>query len=95
MENKPNILVSEEEFASLRDGSTHLYTMPLNKKNLRFLPPAYPDCTGTILIFPMKECPKEISFRTRANKETCHRKVMNIMAYKLGDGSEVIKIRLK
>ena len=93
--NRPSILVTDEEFASLRDGTSHAYTMPLNEKNLRFLPKAYADATGTILIFPKKECPKEFSFRTKKGKETCTREVMNIMAYKMEDGSEIIKVRLK
>lgn len=92
---KPNFLVSDEEFAGLRDGSSHLFTMPLNEKNLRFLPPAYEDVTGTILIFPKKESPREFSFRTKKKGETCTREVVNIMAYKMEDGSEVIKVRLK
>lgn len=91
----PSILVTEEEFASLRDGKTHLYQMPLNERSLRFLPKAYPDSTGTVLIFPVKECPKEFSFRTKNGRDTCRRSVQNIMAYKLGDGSEIIKVRLK
>lgn len=93
--DKPNILVSDEEFVSLRDGTSHLYTMPLNEKNLRFLPPAYEDATGTVLIFPKKECPKEFAFRTKKSRGTCTREVMNIMAYKMEDGSEIIKVRLK
>lgn len=91
----PSILVTEEEFASLREPTTHLYKMPLNKKNLRILPKAYADATGTILIFPVKECPKTFSFRTKTSKETVRREVMNIMAYKQEDGSEIIKVRLK
>ena len=89
----PSILVTEEEFASLCEPTTHLYKMPLNKKNLRILPKAYADATGTILIFPVKECPK--TFRTKTSKETVRREVMNIMAYKQEDGSEIIKVRLK
>lgn len=92
---KPNFLVSDEEFAGLRDGSSHLFTMPLNEKNLRFLPPAYEDATGTILIFPKKESPREFLFRTKRNGEICTREVVNIMAYKMEDGSEIIKVRLK
>ena len=92
---KPNFLVSEEEFAGLRDGSSHLFTMPLNEKNLRCLPQAYEDATGTILIFPKKECPKVFSFRTKKSRGSCTREVVNIMAYKMEDGSEIIKVRLK
>ena len=92
---KPNFLVSDEEFAGLRDGTSHLYTMPLNEKNLRFLPQAYADATGTVLIFPKKECPKEFSFRTKTSRGSVTREVMNIMAYKMEDGSEIIKVRLK
>lgn len=91
----PSILVSEEEFASLCDPQTHLYKMPLNEKNLRILPKAYPDATGTILIFPVKDCPKQLSFRTRESKLTVRRDVLNIMAYKMEDGSEIIKVRMK
>ena len=93
--NNPSFLVSDEEFAGLRDGSSHLFTMPLNEKNLRCLPKAYEDATGTVLIFPKKECPKTFSFRTKKGKETCSREVVNIMAYKMEDGSEIIKVRLK
>lgn len=92
---KPNFLVSDEEYVKLRDGSSHLFTMPLNEKNLRFLPQAYEDATGTVLIFPKKECPKEFSFRTKTSRGSCSREVVNIMAYKMEDGSEIIKVRLK
>lgn len=92
---KPSFIVSPEEFAELRDGTSHLFKMPLNKKNLRFLPPAYEDATHTILIFPTRECPSEFSFRTKEGKETCRREVVNVMAYKEEDGSEIIKVRLK
>jgi hypothetical protein len=92
--SKPNILVSDEEFASIRDGA-HTYTMPLNEKNLRFLPKAYADATGTILIFPKKECPREFSFRSKRSRGSCTREVVNVMAYKMEDGSEIIKIHLK
>jgi len=92
--SKPSILVSDEEFASIRDGA-HTYTMPLNEKNLRFLPKAYADATGKILIFPKKECPREFSFRSKKSRGSCTREVVNIMAYKMEDGSEIIKIHLK
>ena len=92
---KPSILVSDEVFAELRDGTSRLFTMPLNEKNLRFLPQAYEDATGTVLIFPKKECPKEFSFRTKTSRGSCTREVVNIMAYKMEDGSEIIKVRLK
>ena len=92
--SKPSILVSDEEFASIRDGA-HTYTMPLNEKNLRFLPKAYEDATGTILIFPKKECPREFSFRSKRSRGSCTREVVNVMAYKMEDGSEIIKIHLK
>lgn len=91
---KPSILVSDEEFKAIREGS-HVFTMPLNEKNLRFLPQAYADATGTVLIFPKKECPREFSFRTKTSRGSCTREVMNIMAYKMEDGSEIIKIHLK
>jgi len=90
----PSILVTNEEFAPLSDGTSHLYTMPLNRKNLRYLPQAYEDATGTVLIFPMRESPKEFQFRTKGG-DFCRRKVQNIMAYKMDDGSEIIKVRLK
>ena len=92
---KPSFLVSDEEFIGLRDGTSHLFTRPLNEKNLRFLPPAYEDATGTVLIFPKKECPKEFSFRTKTSRGSCTREVVNVMAYKMEDGSEIIKVRLK
>lgn len=92
---KPSFLVSDEEFIGLRDGTSHLFTMPLNEKNLRFLPPAYEDATGTVLIFPKRECPKEFSFRTKTSRGSCTREVVNVMAYKMEDGSEIIKVRLK
>ena len=92
---KPSFLVSDEEFIGLRDGTSHLFTMPLNEKNLRFLPPAYEDAPGTVLIFPKKECPKEFSFRTKTSRGSCTREVVNVMAYKMEDGSEIIKVRLK
>lgn len=92
---KPSFLVSDEEFAALRDGTSHLFTMPLNEKNLRCLPRAYADATGTVLIFPKKECPKEFSFRTNKSRGSVTREVVNIMAYKMEDGSEIIKVRLK
>lgn len=91
---RPNFIVDMEVFDGLRDGSSHLFTMPLNKKNLRFLPKAYADTTNTILIFPKSECPKEFSFQTM-DGQTCVRQVVNIMAYKQEDGSEIIKVRLK
>lgn len=93
--SRPNFLVSEEEFAGLRDGTTRVFTMPLNEKNLSFLPKAYEDAVGTILIFPKKECPREFSFRTKKSRGSCVREVVNIMAYKMDDGSEIIKVRLK
>lgn len=92
--NVPSILVTDEEFAALSDGTSHLYTMPLTKKNIRMLPKAYEDATGTVLIFPMKESPKVFSFRTKGGA-FCRRNVQNIMAYKMEDGSEIIKVRLK
>lgn len=93
--SKPSFLVSDDEFVGLKDGTSHLFTMPLNEKNLKFLPQAYEDCTGTVLIFPMNECPREFSFRTKKSRESCTREVQNIMAYKMEDGSEIIKVRLK
>jgi len=92
---KPSFLVSDEVFAGLRDGTSHLFTMPLNEKNLRCLPKAYADVTNTVLIFPKKECPKEFSFRTKTSRGSVTREVVNIMAYKQEDGSEIIKVRLK
>lgn len=92
---KPSILVSDEEFAGLKDGTSHLFTMPLNEKNLKHLPQAYEDATGTVLIFPKKECPAEFSFRTKTSRGSVTREVVNIMAYKMEDGSEIIKVRLK
>lgn len=92
---KPSILVSDEVFAGLKDGSSHLFTMPLNEKNLKFLPKAYEDATGTVLIFPKKECPPAFSFRTKTSRGSVTREVVNIMAYKMEDGSEIIKVRLK
>lgn len=89
-----SVLVTDEEFAAIKDGA-HLFTMPLNEKNLRLFPKAYEDATGTVLIFPRKECPDELSFRTKAGKRPCIREVVNVMAYKMEDGSEVIKIRMK
>ena len=94
MTSKPTFLVSSEEFNALSDGTAHLFTMPLNKKNLRFLPAAYADSTGTVLIFPARECPKELRFKTK-DGGFCKREVLNIMAYKENDGSEIIKVRLK
>jgi len=91
----PSFLVPPEEFTALRDGTTHVFKMPLNKKNLRFLPKAYEDAVGTMLIFPRRECPNEFSFHTRGSRETCRREVMNVIAYKEEDGSEIIKVRLK
>ena len=91
---KPGFLVSDEEFKALKDGTSHLFTIPLNKKNIQFLPLAYEDTTGTVLVFPMDESPKVFRFRTKG-KESCEREAVNIMAYKQEDGSEIIKIRLK
>ena len=92
---RPSILVSDEVFASIKDGTSHLFEMPLNEKNLRFLPQAYEDATGTVLVFPKNECPKEFSFRTKTSRGSVTREVVNIMAYKMEDGSEIIKIRLR
>ena len=92
---KPTFVVPPEEFAALRDGTSHLFQIPLTVENLSFLPPAYEDATGTMLIFPVKECPEEFRFRTEGSRKIVKRKVVNVIAYKEDDGSEIIKVRLK
>jgi len=92
---RPTFTVPPEEFAALRDGTSHLFTMPLTVENLSFLPKAYEDATGMMLIFPVRECPKEFLFRTEGIRKAVRRKVVNIIAYKENDGSEIIKVRLK
>ena len=92
---RPSFLVPMEKFIALRDRNSHVFETPLTKNVLKYLPPAYESAVGTILVFPSKECPKKFYFRTKECKEKCSRDVMNIMAYKLEDGSEIIKVRFK
>jgi len=91
----PTFVVPQEEFNALRDGTSHLFQMPLTVQNLSFLPQAYEDATGMMLVFPVNECPKEFRFRTKDSRKTVKRKVVNIIAYKEDDGSEIIKVRLR
>lgn len=91
----PSLLVSNDEYRALKDGTTRTISLPLDKKILRYLPKAYEDATGTVLVFPVKECPTAFRFRTLGEKEQFSRRVFNIMAYKMEDGSEIVKIRFK
>lgn len=92
---RPLFDVPEDKFTALRDRNSHLFETPLTKAVLKYLPPAYESSVGTILVFPSKECPKGVRFRSKESKEICSRDVLNIMAYKMEDGSEIIKVRLK
>lgn len=94
MKEIPEFIVTDEQFEGLANGQSHLYTMPLDENSFNILPPAYESADHTILVFPARECPDTFSFKTKDGRR-CERKVMNIMAYKLDDGTEIIKVRLK
>lgn len=101
MKNKRNstlvISVSYADYKNIKSGNAHAYKTTLSKRLLRFLPTAYEDCTGTMLIFPKQECPKMISFkpRWRPLEEPVVREIANVMAFKEEDMSETLRFLFK
>ena len=89
----PNFLVSAEEFADLQSHISRLFKTKLTKQALQSLPRAI-EANEFMLIFPVQLCPKTIVFRTR-DKQTCVRDILNVVATKEEDGSEILKFRLK
>lgn len=94
---QPLILVSKEDYDRLADGSKHMLSMKLERKYLKFLPPAYESSTGTQLIFPHHQCPQVVRFRPKWMPLTqcVSRRVVNITAIKNEDMSESLIFRLK
>lgn len=89
------VVLPFEEFVKRKYGNEHLYTMPVTEHNLSLFPAPYEDASGTILVFPASECPKHIVFKEKYGVLSFEREIVNVMAYKEEDGSEIIKVRLK
>lgn len=88
----PNFFVSQDEFDKLRSGESKLFKTTLTKQAVDCLPRAI-EANEFMLVFPAQLCPKNISFRTK--KEKCQREILNVVATKEEDGSEILKFRLK
>lgn len=90
-------MVSEEELAKLAIGELNMITRSMEDSDdlLDFLPPALESADHTILVFPANECPDWIAFKANGVRPIVQRRLLNIMAYKMEDGSEILKIRLR
>ena len=93
----PVVRVNKDDYKKILSGEKHSVKVPLTKRLIRKLPPAYESVTGTMLVFPKSACPKQFAFKPRWQfwEKPAIRKIVNIIAIKEEDMSETIRFTLK